>query len=154
MPSSCNQKDANGKGSFTGAHALSIQHMHTACAVMGTRMVGHTGGQLEPFSMGKMYRGCLCHSFAKNAGISFSWSMLDYSQCALKNCFVGWHPGTTIQQQHHLALASTILHRPLYSNIAAVGGQFTDFYGFFLYVQWVYIAILDVFSISCGHGIR
>ena len=31
----------------------------------------HTGGQLEQFSMGKMYRGHLCHLFAKNADISF-----------------------------------------------------------------------------------
>ena len=30
-----------------------------------------TGVQLEPFSMGKMYRGCFCHTFAKNAGDLF-----------------------------------------------------------------------------------
>ena len=49
--------------------------------------------------------------------------------------FAGWSPGTTIEQNHCLALASTILHRPLSSNMAAVGGQFTGFYGLFLFVQ-------------------
>ena len=52
--------------------------------------------------------------------------------------FAGWSPGTTIEQNHCLALASTILHRPLSSDMAAVGGQFTEFYGLFLFVQWVY----------------
>ena len=50
--------------------------------------------------------------------------------------FAGWSPGTTIEQNHCLALASTILHRRLSSNMAAVGGQFTEFYGLFLFVQW------------------
>ena len=87
----------------------------------GVHAVGHTVGQLEPLSMEKMYRGCLCRSFARNAGISFSYScsILDCSQCASRYHFVGWCPGTTIEQEHFLALASTILHRPLYSNMAA-----------------------------------
>ena len=91
--------------------------------------------------MGKMYRGCLCCLFAKNAGISFSYScsMLDYSQRALRYRFVGWRPGTLIEQQHRLVLASTSLHGPLYSNTVAVGTKFMEFYGFFLYMQWVYV---------------
>ena len=50
--------------------------------------------------------------------------------------FAGWSPGTTIEQS--LVLVSTILHRLLSSNMAAVGGQFTEFYGLFSFVQWVY----------------
>ena len=95
----------------------------------GARAVGRTGGQLEPFSMGKIYRGRLCRSFARNAGISFSYSysMLDYSQCASRYHFVGWRPGTMIEQEHFLVLPSTILHRPLYSNMAANLWSFRDF---------------------------
>ena len=60
----------------------------------------HTGGQLELFSMGKMYKDCFCHSFAKSVGISFSssYSMLDYSQRASRCHFAGWCPGTMIEQ--------------------------------------------------------
>ena len=87
--------------------------------------MGHIGGQLEPFSMGKMYRGRCCLS-ARNVGISFC-SMLDYSQHALRYHFVGWHPGTMIEQEHFSVLTSTILHRPLYSNMVANLQNFTDF---------------------------
>ena len=92
--------------------------------------------------MGKLYIRRLCRSFAKNAGITFSYScsMLDCPYRAMRYHFAGWSPGTTIEQNHCLALASTILHRPLSSNMAAVGGQFTEFYGRFLFVQWVYFA--------------
>ena len=50
------------------------------------------------FLLGKCTETALiCCSFAKNTGISFSYSfsMLDYSQCFLRYHFVGWH------QSHH-----------------------------------------------------
>ena len=84
---------------------------------------------IKQFSMGKVYRGHICHSFARNVGISFSYSrsMLDYSQHASRYHFVGWCTGTTIEQEHFLVLASTILHSPLYSNMAANSRSFADF---------------------------
>jgi hypothetical protein len=68
----------------------------------------------------------------------FSW--LQYVRLTIA-CFHidGWRACTTIELYQHLALASTTLHRRLSSNMAAVGGQFTEFW-FFLYVQWVYSA--------------
>ena len=80
-------------------------------------MVGCTGGQLELFSMD---RGRLFHLFANNTGISFSYgcSMFDYARAS--TYFVGWRPGTPIEQLHHLALASTILRRPLFTTVSVV----------------------------------
>jgi hypothetical protein len=51
---------------------------HGACAV------GCPGGQLELFSTANMYRGCLCHSFAKKASIH-GCHMLDYNHNMLRD---------------------------------------------------------------------
>ena len=89
--------------------------------------------------MEKMYRDRVCSSKAQisDSRFSYSCSMLDLPWHALRYRLAGWSPGTALEQRHGLALANATVHRPLYSNMAAVGGQYTEFYGGFMFVQRV-----------------
>ena len=58
-----------------------------------------TGGQLELFSMEKMYRDRVCSSKAQTSDSRFSYScsMLDLPWHALRYRLVGWSPGTAME---------------------------------------------------------
>ena len=67
--------------------------------------MGRTGGQLELFSMEKVYRDRICSSKAQTSDSRFSYScsMLDLPWRALRNHLAGWSPGTRFSCSMHLS---------------------------------------------------
>ena len=63
------------------------------------RAVSRTGGQLELFSMEKMYRDRVCSSKAQTSDSRFSYScsMLELPWHALRYRLAGWSPGTAME---------------------------------------------------------